>query len=118
MYKIITFVHMKHFWFVFSLFLIMLSVLPCSDAVECKDSLNTEVSNHDDHDQHSHNSEQCPPFCSCACCGIQITTFENTTFFFTENHVFTSQKAKINWYQSIYLSKISDKIWQPPKINA
>jgi hypothetical protein len=102
----------------FSMYLMVLACLPCSDTVADFDvNHSTKEVSHQEKHNHENSVDLCSPFCSCACCGIQIATFENPSFIFIQNRVFTSQKAKINRYQSIYLSKTSDKIWQPPKIN-
>jgi hypothetical protein len=108
---------MKNFWLLFSLLILMLSVLPCGDTIECKDNSKTEIVQHNDHENHNHNSEQCPPFCNCACCGVQLANFDTQLISFKENTTFKFQKEKISSYETIYIQKIADKIWQPPKIS-
>ena len=108
---------MKKFWLLFSILILTLSVLPCSDAIECNDKTKVEITQQENHEKHNHNSEQCPPFCSCACCGVQLANFENELMFFKENNIFSFLKEKISSYQTIYIQKLADKIWQPPKIS-
>ena len=108
---------MKNFWLLFSIQILTLSVLPCGDTIECNDKTKTEITEQDDHEKHNHSSEQCPPFCNCACCGVQITNFEIQLISFKENNLFEFQKEKISFYESINIQKIADKIWQPPKIS-
>ena len=108
---------MKIFWLLFSILILTLSVLPCGDEVECNDKTKTEITQKDNHENHNHSSEQCPPFCSCACCGVQLANFEIQSISFKENNLFTFQKEKISFYETIYIQKTADKIWQPPRIS-
>lgn len=107
---------MKNFWLFFSVFLFSLSVYPCSDNEEYETITKTEISKNNNQEKHSHESEQCTPFCTCACCGVHPlqAQFTFTTF---KKKVFTSEKKKqLSFYSFIYNKKISSKIWQPPKI--
>ena len=108
---------MKNLWLFFSILILTLSVLPCSDTIECNDKTKTEITQQDNHEKHNHNSEQCPPFCSCACCGVNVFQFQNPVYSFKKDLVFINQKEKINFYSFIYNKKIAHKIWQPPKIS-
>ncbi|MEO8516634.1 MAG: DUF6660 family protein [Flavobacterium sp.] len=108
---------MKHFWMLFSLFLIALTVLPCSDSIECKDTSKITVSENSNHEKHNHESEQCSPFCTCACCGITIYKFQTASISFKENLDFYVQKKELSHYSFNYNKKIILKIWQPPKIS-
>lgn len=116
-FKIIIFASMKIFWLLFSILILTLSVLPCGDTVECNDKTKTEITEKDNHKNHNHSSELCPPFCNCACCGVQLANFETQLISFKENNLFEFQKENISFYESIYFQKIADKIWQPPKIS-
>ncbi len=107
---------MKHFWLLFSLFLVTLSVLPCSDGVECEDITKVEVSQ-SNHETHNHESEQCPPFCTCACCGVHIYKFQTAALSFKEDLDFYIQKKELGFYSFHYNKKIASDIWQPPKIS-
>lgn len=108
---------MKIFWLLFSILILTLSVLPCGDETECNDHAKTELTKQDNHESHNHNAEQCPPFCSCACCGLQLANFVTELVFVNENNHFSFQKEKISFYETIYIQKNADKIWQPPKIS-
>jgi hypothetical protein len=108
---------MKHFWTLFSLFLVTLAVLPCGDTVECKNTAKIEVSQNNDHEKHNHETEQCPPFCTCACCGVHIYKFQTASISFKEELDFYVQKKLPNFYSFIYNKQIALKIWQPPQIS-
>lgn len=108
---------MKNFWLLFSILILTLSILPCGDTIECKDNSKTQIALHNDHENHNHSAEQCPPFCICACCGVQLANFDTQLISSKENNIFTFQKEMISSYETIYIQKISEKIWQPPKIS-
>lgn len=108
---------MKYFWLLFSFLLFTLSVYPCSDSEECKTKSITEISESTSHTTHHHETEQCPPFCSCACCGINVFQSQNQIYSFKKDLVLYNQKDKISFYSFIYNKKIADTIWQPPKIS-
>ena len=108
---------MKKFWLLFSILILTLSVLPCGDTIECKDNSKTEIAQQSDHENHNHSAEQCPPFCTCACCGVQLANFDTQLISFKENTFLSFQKEKISSYETIHIKKIADKIWQPPKIS-
>lgn len=108
---------MKNFWLLFSILLLTLSVYPCSDSEECLTKTSIEVSENTNHEKHNHETEQCPPFCSCACCGVNAFQFQNPLYSFKRNLVLYNQKENINFYSFIYNKKIADKIWHPPKIS-
>jgi ABC-type nickel/cobalt efflux system permease component RcnA len=114
------FVLMKNFWLLFSMLILMLSVLPCRDAVEHKEHVKAAISNHENHDgqdNHNHDAEHCAPFCRCACCGVQFLHFEMQLISFKENYIFAFQKDDNDSFETIFIQKIASKIWQPPKIN-
>lgn len=52
------------------MYILVLSLAPCGDSVECGESNKTEKS----HNKHKHENENCTPFCICACCGQPVTS--------------------------------------------
>lgn len=108
---------MKNVWFFFSLLILTLSVLPCSDSAENIENNKTEIVQQYNHEKHNHNSELCPPFCSCACCGIHVYQASVQTISFRQNLIFINQKEQISFYSYLYNKKITFNIWQPPKIS-
>ncbi|HMV08088.1 MAG TPA: hypothetical protein PK325_01335 [Cyclobacteriaceae bacterium] len=99
---------------VFTLYLLALALYPCSDAETCADDSDSrakvELASHD-HSQDE--SDQCTPFCICACCSATIrltvsevllpATFHNTTHTipYAEGHLLSNIHA----------------IWQPPRLS-
>jgi hypothetical protein len=108
---------MKNFWFLFSLLLLTLSVYPCCDSEECETKTLIKVIENSNHEKHNQETEQCPPFCSCACCGVNVFQFQNPVYSCKENLVCYSQKEDLNFYTFIYNKIVANKIWQPPKIS-
>lgn len=109
---------MKLFWHILSVYLVSLAVLPCSDKEECDITVTeqTIISLAANHTQHSHQNEQCPPFCSCACCGIHSFQLQMSFINFKEHTFLSNKKKQISTYAFIYSNEFSSNIWQPPKL--
>jgi hypothetical protein len=111
---------MKIFWLILSIYLVSLSVLPCSDKEECDITVKVEqasISKTNTHDQHTHEKEHCPPFCICSCCGAHSYDLQITLIHFKKNKDFALEKKQICTYAFIYSNEYSSKIWQPPRLS-
>lgn len=97
----------------FGIYLLLLSVMPCHDSVECNETRAERVT---DHRNHASDEEQCPPFCTCACCGAQIARFE-PAHAIPQNREIEVPKSKPSFYAFALPNEISRSIWQPPKIS-
>jgi hypothetical protein len=113
---LLTFVLMKCFTLLFSLYLFALAILPCSDNNDCKYLSTTQAMfSAFDHSNHHEDIEHCTPFCICSCCG-QTCCLPLLSIDFSSNIYFKlSQKIAVR--QSSFLSELKDSIWQPPKIS-
>jgi hypothetical protein len=108
---------MKMFWFIFSIYLALLSVFPCSDKFEF-DSKPTETQTFfSSTTEHQHETEQCSPFCSCACCGISTTNLQKVKFTFRDRKIIVDKIQLFSLYKFRYFEEISSSIWQPPKLS-
>jgi len=93
------------------IFVVLLSVLPCSDELEAQEFTQHTIVKVD-HDKARGNAENCSPICLCSCCGQsvvepQFATFQSKTVAFKgENQISTHQFS---------LQQRADNIWQPPK---
>lgn len=96
------------------LYLMLLSVLPCSDVEECNESIQMSISQSIDHDNHSHEMELCSPFCICVCCG-QFTNFTNTSTDLIQITAYSATEPVM--HQSGFPLDVHLAIWQPPKIS-
>ncbi len=108
---------MKFFCFIFSIFLLILSVLPCNESVECYDISKTIISQTDSHNNHTHETDQCTPFCICTCCGVYFFQIQTPFLSSKENVVVLDNEKLKTVYSFFYKQNISSKIWQPPKIS-
>ena len=110
---------MKIFWLILSIYLVSLSVLPCSDKEECDITVKVEqtsISKTNTHNQHSHEKEHCPPFCICNCCGAPSYHLQ-IAIMHLKNKDFAIEKKQICDYDFVYLNDYSSKIWQPPRLS-
>lgn len=115
-----TFTTLKIVHFILTIYLLGLSLMTCSDAEIHSSAPNSgfELA-HDGEGTHSHNKEgdMCSPFCSCACCGVQIVN--NMTVLNLNFPVLTEQPVpQIPHYTPVFASSFSGSIWQPPQINS
>jgi hypothetical protein len=106
---------MKYFWAIFSIYIFVLSTMPCGDEKNCNEFSETHTSIVSDNSQNnSHQEEDCSPFCICSCCGCQgfnVAPFPIVIITFSQ-----SDEKKVTPYQSQFLSNYIANIWQPPKI--
>ena len=78
--------------------------MPCNDKEDCKFmSPNESIDYTNQHSGHETDSEQCTPFCLCACCGQSF----NSSFY--DLNLFPI-------YKTSFISEGYLSIWQPPKI--
>ncbi|WP_309922238.1 MULTISPECIES: DUF6660 family protein [unclassified Arcicella] len=110
---------MKIYSVILSMYILVLACLPCGDVNDCnKVSGDTHYSlSKTNHTEHTEDTETCSPFCTCACCGMNIAfrfylptlTIENESSFYTG-------KTIIVYKNESPLSNFYGNIWQPPKV--
>ena len=106
---------MKFFAYIMAFYILVLSVVPCSDVHnDCKDKKSkTELTQNHDHKQDK--DDHCSPFCTCTCCATSVVAIDFTLFQIKKPTDFTiSQKVAIRNFS--FLSNFFGNIWQPPKI--
>ncbi len=109
---------MKLFCFIFYIYLVFLSVLPCSDREECaKNNKIEQTVFAANHHQYSHQAEQCTPFCICSCCGVNGFELQTPLFKFTEKKGFINKEKQNSIYAFVYSNEFTSNIWQPPKLS-
>jgi hypothetical protein len=102
--------------FILSVYLILLSCLPCADT-NVKSLAHTTMELSQSEAQHTHDTanDLCPPFCVCNCCGVQFLSYQAAILF--DFPVPTSLiKIASPTYKSILTSNFFGSIWQPPQI--
>ena len=74
---------MKILLTLFSIYILGLYFVPCSDSVVNVDESHEKVVVAMDHSQgssHQNQADQCPPFCQCHCCHVHVTDFNAVGF--------------------------------------
>ncbi len=108
---------MKAFVFIFSIYLLAIAVLPCSDAEnECR----TETAASSFVQQHSHQTDHndfCSPLCTCNCCNLTIEV-KHAAVKVKNARVLSQKKLKYSLHTSPYVSGFYGNIWHPPKFRA
>lgn len=105
---------MKLFKTIFAVYLLCLSLVPCSDEYSSIMSRNDEAKiSALVHHEASHHTDACTPFCHCACCATTVL-FQTAINGFTHPlmkaaHEFTFDDA--------FVSFDNKSIWQPPRLS-
>lgn len=102
---------MKNLGAFFLLFVVLISLLPCTDEVE-NNELSTATSFQVTHGDDK-AVENCSSICMCACCGQRIVAVEQAQFNIQAPIQFPNHTIKS--YQ-FFLEQLDSNIWQPPKI--
>ncbi|WP_416440049.1 DUF6660 family protein [Phnomibacter sp. MR] len=104
---------MKFFAFIMSIYLLVLSCLPCIDRQECNIKAEQKFSVTSQHQHPQDTDEACTPFCSCSHC--PPSAFYQPV---AHNNIATAvfQSLKYPIYNSSFSTEVSFSIWQPPKI--
>lgn len=90
--------------------------MPCTDSLESyaghhgDDSL-TQIDNHS-HD-HDNDEDDCPPFCGCQCCGVNV--YAPQFFFFKKEESSINDTYKDN-YSFNYTFQFLGGVWHPPSL--
>jgi hypothetical protein len=106
---------MRIFAYIFSFYLFALAIMPCSDKEDCKYMGNEQTTfSTTDHSDHDSDTENCSPFCMCACCGQSVTNIFYPAVLNNQTPV-SAQKFPI--YNASFVSEVYLSIWQPPKIS-
>ena len=114
---------MKLFCYIFSLYFVLLSCLPCNDSEHVllppqppQYAMNIEVQNHHNPDNHDNCNDLCSPFCTCACCGMTINL--QATFNYTpKSQPIPLPIVSENFsYQSPHSNQYLQGVFQPPQV--
>ncbi len=110
-----TFVKLKRTLHIFfAIYFAMLAITPCGDKTDCNDLKKSDIcqSSHE-HDQESHEDEDCTPLCTCSCCAA--------LFVIKESPSCKGEGAEINTIYTFHdiapEAGVVIPIWQPPKIS-
>ncbi|MGI8849068.1 MAG: DUF6660 family protein [Pyrinomonadaceae bacterium] len=111
---------MKVFCFIFSFYLLLLSVQPCQDFAASEFSRPQTGSEqtllHPSGEDTQTETHECSPFCICSCRQVSVKYDFSIFSLPKEITVFAKLTAQIS-YQDDYSHQHFDSIWQPPKFN-
>ncbi|WP_394332461.1 DUF6660 family protein [Niabella drilacis] len=107
---------MKFFALLFVVYLLAVSVMPCSDGYSrCNTSgSGTEMTR--SHDHPASHRDICGPFCICSCCGATA----NFAFQLLKADATKAPDVKARKFlprDFFFISNYYGNIWQPPKIS-
>lgn len=97
----------------FSIYILILTVMPCVDQPEDPCVQQTSLSQTSD-DNQTNDFDQCSPFCSCECCVtpvIQQNQLVKLEYFTVLLNCFSDN------YASVAPSGYSIAVWQPPQLS-
>jgi hypothetical protein len=106
----------KIFSYILSIYLVVLSCLPCADVEASNFTHNlSKIETNSDNHSHDQENDACSPFCICNCCGQSVLSYVPTVVF-----NFQTSIEEIETLNSIYKSNLYSNffgsIWQPPQI--
>ncbi len=102
---------MKNIAGLLALYILALSFVPCDDILATTINIASDNYFSEQHEEHSHDSDMCSPFCSCDCCQIGAEQITLSTSFVLEN-ISTDlliTPVLINGKELLY------SFWKPPK---
>jgi len=101
-------------YILFTVYFVALIFAPCGDKDDCNDNKKSELcqTEHNEHNNESHEDEGCTPFCVCSCCAAHFVP--------TDLQPSIGQVTTINTIHTILkdaeTSSAIIPIWQPPRI--
>jgi hypothetical protein len=104
---------MKYLALVFSIYCILLAILPCQDSEDLLNSHSQSTIQKSQPDDDKDKQEACPPFCTCTCCSNARQLGSRPVL-----AVFT--KAIACTYPSFRIPptrKQTIAVWQPPQVS-
>jgi hypothetical protein len=105
-------VRMKWIVYIFSFYLISLTIVPCSDGLNMTHSAKNELTT--THDHNSEHSDLCTPFCSCNCCRTHVNIENASTIYeFHQSIAFLEKDFSNTEFE--FTSNYSGSFWHPPQ---
>lgn len=105
---------MKILVYIFSLYLLALSCIPCNDALAAVPGMPlTAVSSVSSApaEQHSDHADFCSPLCVCSCCNVQLMTVSHWQY-----AVIHPQQQYLYPHYTVAIPTAGSRaIWQPPR---
>ncbi|RYD82196.1 MAG: hypothetical protein EOP53_04355 [Sphingobacteriales bacterium] len=103
---------MKFFTYLLTVYMLLLSCMPCGDSSDCSEGEKVSVVLNDtDHNDHE-DEENCTPFCVCACCAVPV--FQAPVGVAVKT--FTQRNQLNTSTEEDFFSASHGSIWQPPRV--
>jgi hypothetical protein len=104
---------MKYLTIIFSLYMTMLTLMPCQDNEDiAKSSLTVSSLQKSSKGIEHHEQEACPPFCTCACCSVS----RHFPIVNEQVVIFSFSRVPYTSYRMPAISEQPIDIYQPPKL--
>ena len=103
---------MKLFVYILSLYILVLSAIPCIDQPE-DHSLQKSVISSNTAESHHHDTDHCSPFCTCNCCSSSKIQQQIVIAFNREEFLL----ACFSEHSPSSVSAPPDTVWQPPRLS-
>lgn len=108
---------MRHLAFIFSIYLLALSLMPCSDVPDERQSNAAKRELIKSYSHQADRNDICSPFCTCNCCSTSVSLkFIPYLIRSVKPNAGTALQYPIRDFTLV--SNFYGNIWQPPKINA
>ncbi|HMS66525.1 MAG: hypothetical protein IPL23_27325 [Saprospiraceae bacterium] len=106
---------MKIFTFILSIYILVLSIVPCTDGIGyyIDYELPQQPMDQQSHDHSNQNQDHCSPFCICACCSSLVIiplTHEMAQI------KFDLSASYLHHYTFDYTFDYNKGVWHPPSI--
>jgi hypothetical protein len=102
---------MKLFALLMSVYMLLLSAMPCNDAADCERKSMVKIEQSGQGDDHEEHEENCTPFCICTCCAS--SAIHNPVLI--KHQVFSPEKIFNEFFTAQAFTINPDAIWQPPR---
>ncbi|WP_394344115.1 DUF6660 family protein [Rufibacter hautae] len=104
---------MKWFAILLSVFMIVISCIPCADAAPRVDTLaQTSINSNTGSEDHSPAADLCSPLCICSCCaGFAMQTVTQKT-----SPLAVKVTIPVPVHRVVGVPTLSFSIWQPPRL--
>ncbi|WP_291910622.1 DUF6660 family protein [Chitinophaga sp. CB10] len=102
---------MKILVYIFSLYLLALSCIPCNDALAAVPGMPLTAVSSAPAEQHSDHVDFCSPLCVCSCCNVQLMTVSHWQY-----AVIHPQQQYLYPHYTVAIPTAGSRaIWQPPR---
>jgi hypothetical protein len=111
---------MKIFSYLFSLYFLALTIMPCTDVHAMNESASEALAgiSNEEHQDCPHEKEEdyCPPFCVCNCCGQLLGATKFQKWFCSPALLDNFKKGRCFFYTQNWHSEYLRSVFHPPQV--